>query len=249
MICIKQWLSGHYLQRNSDKTEALITDPKTIFDSATSYREWIGNCFFHLSSGVEVWIGDDRSCFSFHRIKIILISLFTCLNKKVLDRLQGLQNFRNTATVQFRIHHNVLVLTVGASSRQAPVYISDLLELHTPARSLRSSGPQVSQVCLRTHFKTRGDWSLQAAALPVSLRRLNSAILFESCCYLNRRLFRQGLLWLSHFVGLFFLLLCLLLYFYRLIFISVCFYVSSCVHMFLYYCEALLCFLAVRDAV
>lgn len=66
MSCIKQWLSDHYLQLNSDKTKALITDPErsvpqikqdlcakpslrnaVIFDSAMSSRERIRNSFFH----------------------------------------------------------------------------------------------------------------------------------------------------------------------------------------------------------
>lgn len=74
----KQCLSDHYLQLNSDKTKALITDPErsipqikpdlcargssvqprlrnaVIFDSEMSSRERIRNFFFHLSSGVEI---------------------------------------------------------------------------------------------------------------------------------------------------------------------------------------------------
>ena len=107
-------------------------------------------------------------------------SLFSCLNKKDLDRLQTVQNAAARRThkrahitpvlaalhwlpVHFRINFKILVLTFRALHGQAPPYISDLIELHVPACTLRSSGHRLLMVSF-THFKTRGDRSFQVVA-------------------------------------------------------------------------------------
>ena len=122
-------------------------------------------------------------------------SLFTCLNKKELNRLQTVQNAagrllthtqkREHITpvlaclhwlpVHFRINFTILVLSFRALHGQGPPYISDLIKLNVPARTMRSSGQRLLGVPY-THLKTSGDRSFQAVApklwnaLPLSLR-------------------------------------------------------------------------------
>uniref|UniRef100_A0A8C1I461 Tetratricopeptide repeat domain 19 n=1 Tax=Cyprinus carpio carpio TaxID=630221 RepID=A0A8C1I461_CYPCA len=125
-------------------------------------------------------------------------SLFICLNRKDLCRLQTVQNsaarlLTHTSKrahitpilaslhwlpVKFRMHFKILVLTFRALQGQAPPYISDLIQLRTSSRSLRSTG-QRFLVAPHTHFKTRGDRSFQVVAprlwnaLPPSIRCLD----------------------------------------------------------------------------
>ena len=142
-------------------------------------------------------------------------SLFTCLDKKDLCRLQTVQNsaarlLTHTSKrahitpvlaslhwlpVKFRIHFKILVLTFRALQGQAPPYISDLIQLRTSSRSLRSTG-QRFLVAPRTHFKTRGDRSFQAVAprlwnsLPPSVRCLDSVTNFKT--QLKTLLFKEA---------------------------------------------------------
>ena len=86
--------------------------------------------------------------------------------------------------VHFRTHFKILVLTFRALHGQAPRYISDLIQLHTPSRSLRSSGLMV-QVVPQTHYKTIGDRSFRevpprfCSDLPLSVRCLNTVDSFR----------------------------------------------------------------------
>uniref|UniRef100_A0A8C6K7Z1 Reverse transcriptase domain-containing protein n=1 Tax=Nothobranchius furzeri TaxID=105023 RepID=A0A8C6K7Z1_NOTFU len=86
-------------------------------------------------------------------------SLFTCLSRTSLNRLQVVQNAcarlltkssKHThitplllqlhwLPVNFRVHFKILVLVYRALHGQAPSYIGDLLSPYTPSRSLRSS--------------------------------------------------------------------------------------------------------------
>lgn len=103
-------------------------------------------------------------------------SLFSCLNKKELSRLQLVQNSAariltrsNRRThispilkalhwlpVSSRINFKILVLTFRALHGQAPPYISDLIQPYTPARALRSVDQNLLMVPC-TRFRTRGD--------------------------------------------------------------------------------------------
>lgn len=170
----------------------------------------IRNCFFQLRN-----ISKIRSLVSRPELEMIVHafissrldycnSLFTCLNKKSVGRLQTVQNaaarlLTNTRKrehitpvlaslhwlpIQFRIHFKILVLTFRALHGQAPQYISDLIQPYSPPRSLRSSGKRLL-VVPHTHLKTRGDRSFQALAptlwndLPLSVRCLNSVVSFK----------------------------------------------------------------------
>ena len=71
--------------------------------------------------------------------------------------------FLHWLPVHFRINFKMLVLTFRALHGQAPPYISDLIKLHVPARTMRSSGQRLL-VIPYIHFKTSGDRSFQAVA-------------------------------------------------------------------------------------
>ena len=131
-------------------------------------------------------------------------SLFTCLNKKELTRLQYVQNSAArllTSTnrkshitpvlkslhwlpIVYRVQFKILVLTFWALHGQAPFYITELIKPYSPARSLRSSEQNLLMVP-QTCFKTRGDRSFKATAprlwneLPLDLRSLVSIDAFK----------------------------------------------------------------------
>nr|XP_054596020.1 uncharacterized protein LOC129163078 [Nothobranchius furzeri] len=131
-------------------------------------------------------------------------SLFTCLSRTSLNRLQVVQNTcarlltkssKHThitplllqlhwLPVNFRVHFKILVLVYRALHGQAPSYIGDLLSSYTPSRSLRSSD-QSLLVVQRTRLKTKGDRSFAAVAprlwnsLPLSLRSVDSVDSFK----------------------------------------------------------------------
>ena len=184
-------------------------------------KQLIKNCFFQLRN-----ISKIRALVSKAELEMIIHafissrldycnSLFSCLDKKDLCRLQTVQNsaarlLTHTSKrahitpvlaslhwlpVKFRIHFKILVLTFRALQGQAPPYISDLIQLRTSSRSLRSTG-QRFLVAPRTHFKTRGDRSFQAVAprlwnsLPPSVRCLDSVTNFKT--QLKTLLFKEA---------------------------------------------------------
>jgi len=142
-------------------------------------------------------------------------SLFTCLNKKELDRLQAVQNSAarllthinkrahitpvlaslHWLPIQYRIQFKILVLTFRALNGEVPPYISDLIQLHTPTRNLRSLGQKLLVVPC-THVITRGDGSFRAVAsglwnaLPPFIRCATSVEAFKK--QLKTLLFKQA---------------------------------------------------------
>uniref|UniRef100_A0A8C6VU81 Reverse transcriptase domain-containing protein n=1 Tax=Nothobranchius furzeri TaxID=105023 RepID=A0A8C6VU81_NOTFU len=147
-------------------------------------------------------------------------SLFTCLSRTSLNRLQVVQNAcarlltkssKHThitplllqlhwLPVNFRNHFKILVLVYRALHGQAPSYIGDLSP-YTPSRSLRSSD-QSLLVVQRTRLKTKGNRSFAAVAprlwnsLPLSLRSVDSVVFFKK--QLKTHLFKLVLYDLLH---------------------------------------------------
>ena len=196
-----------------------------VFDSAMSLEKHsnllIKNCFFQLRniSKIRALVSKAELEMIIHAFISSRLdycnSLFICLNKKDLCHLQTVQNSAarllthtgkgahitpilaslHWLPVKFRMHFNILVLTFRALQGQVPCYISDLLQLHTSSRSLRSTG-QRFLVAPHTHFKTRGDRSFQAVAprlwnaLPSSLRCLDSVENFKT--QLKTLLFKEA---------------------------------------------------------
>ena len=179
------------------------------------------NCFFQLRN-----ISKLRAVVSQNDLETIIHafvssrldycnSLFTCLNKKELTRLQLVQNAAariltrsNRRThitpvlkdlhwlpVSLRSHFKILTLTFRALHGQAPPYISALIHPYSPARALRSAELNLLMVP-RTRLQTRGDRSFQAVApklwngLPPSLRCLDSVESFKKA--LKTHLFIQA---------------------------------------------------------
>uniref|UniRef100_A0A8C6W0R4 Reverse transcriptase domain-containing protein n=1 Tax=Nothobranchius furzeri TaxID=105023 RepID=A0A8C6W0R4_NOTFU len=109
-------------------------------------------------------------------------SLFTCLSRTSLNRVQVAQNacarlltnsFKHTyitllllqlhwLPVNFRVHFNILFLVYRALHGQAPSYIGDLLTPYTPSRSLRSSDQ--SLLVVQHQAKAKGDRSFAVVA-------------------------------------------------------------------------------------
>jgi len=89
----------------------------------------------------------------------------------------------------------ILALTFRALSGEDPAYIADLIDIHTPSRSLRSAGQRLLVVPW-THFKSRGDRAFKAVAprlwnaLPTSLRCLDSVETFKK--QLKTLIFKQA---------------------------------------------------------
>ena len=96
--------------------------------------------------------------------------------------------------VHRRIQYNILSPTYRATHHQSPVYLSDLLSIYRPTRSLRSESTILLTVP-RTRTVTYGDRTFTKAAatlwnsLPVNIRNSDSCIKFQM--QLKTFLFRQ----------------------------------------------------------
>ena len=153
----------------------------------------------------------DENCLKTLAASFILSRLDYCnalyknLNKSQIEKLQKLQNFAakvvlsksiydhvtpllidlHCLPVSFRIDFKIAVLAFKCIHNLAPSYLSDLLEIYAPSRSLRSAS-----LCLlkpfKTKFKTLGDKCFSFTApkvwndLPVSLRQETSLDVFKS---------------------------------------------------------------------
>ena len=178
-------------------------------------------CFYHLRN-----IAKLRSVVSHPELEMIIHafissrldycnSLFTCLSKSSLDRLQLVQNAAarlltrtrrschitpilsslHWLPVNYRIHFKILVITHRTLHGQAPPYISELLQPYVPNRSLRSSS-QALLVVPPTKLITKGDRAFASFAprlwndLPYHLKSVTSVDLFKKL--LKTHLFRQA---------------------------------------------------------
>ena len=87
--------------------------------------------------------------------------------------------------VNFRIDFKILLFVFKALNGLAPQYISDLIQIYTPARSLRSES-QLLLVEPRTKCKTRGDRAFSVAGprlwntLPLHIRTAPTLECFKS---------------------------------------------------------------------
>ena len=65
--------------------------------------------------------------------------------------------------VKFRVDYKISVLTYKCINGLAPQYLSNLIELYVPSRSLRSAGLHLLKPKV-TNFKTLGDKSFSFSA-------------------------------------------------------------------------------------
>lgn len=181
------------------------------FDSALTLdghvKSLVRSCFYHLRN-----ISKLSPIVSHTELEIVIHafissrldycnSLFTCLNKNSLERLQIVQNAAarlltrtskyshvtpllrqlHWLPVEFRVHFKILVLTFKALQGQAPAYIIEPLQPYVPRRSLRSCD-QGLLVIQHTKLKTKGDRAFATVAarlwnsLPRNLRIADSLV-------------------------------------------------------------------------
>ena len=131
-------------------------------------------------------------------------ALFKNLNDYQIQSLQKLQNFAakvilnktlydhvtpclidlHWLPVQFRIDFKIALLTFKCLNGLAPSYLSNLIELYKPTRSLRSADKFLLKE-IRTNFKTIGEKSFSFSApkvwnsLPITIRKETSLDLFK----------------------------------------------------------------------
>ena len=169
-------------------------------------------------------------------------SLFTCLNKTSIDKLQLVHNAAarlltrskkschitpilaslHWLPVHYRIHFKVLTFTFRAIHGQAPIYITELIHPYTSTRSLRSADQHLLDPP-KTNLKTKGDRAFEATAarlwnaLPLDLKKAPSEASFKK--HLKTHLFRQafGHLLASLILLFFSFLVCFLIYPFLLI--------------------------------
>ena len=131
-------------------------------------------------------------------------ALFKNMNNYQFDKLQRLQNFAAKVVlgkslydhvtpclielhwlpVKFRVDYKIAVLTFKCLNGLAPQYLSDLIHVYVPSRSLRSASQNLLETKL-TKFKTLGDRSFSFTApciwnsLPFELRSEKSIDTFK----------------------------------------------------------------------
>lgn len=132
-------------------------------------------------------------------------SLYTGISQNALSRLQLVQNSaariltgtkkREHITtilaslhwlpVRFRIDFKIILFVFKALTGLAPQYITDLIQIYTPARSLRSNG-QFQLVVPKSRLKSRGDRAFSVVgprlwnALPPLVRAAPTVECFKS---------------------------------------------------------------------
>ncbi|KAF7646337.1 hypothetical protein LDENG_00189760, partial [Lucifuga dentata] len=110
-------------------------------------------------------------------------SLYSDFSQSLLPRLQLVQNaaallltgtckhnhispilaLLHWLPVRFRIDFKILLFVFKSLNRLVPPYLSDLLTLHTPTRSLKSAD-QMLLVVPRSRLKHSGDWAFAVAS-------------------------------------------------------------------------------------
>lgn len=131
--------------------------------------------------------------------------MFVGLDQKALRRLQVVQNAaarlltgkkkREHITpvlaslhwlpINFRIQFKIVLISFKCMNGLAPPYLSELLQLHTTARALRSSN-QLLLAVPRSRLSTRGDRAFSVAApklwnsLPLHVRAAQSVEHFKT---------------------------------------------------------------------
>lgn len=209
----------------SSTVQSSIRNLGVWFDQSLSLdchsRLLVRNCFYHLRNiaKLRMILTDSDLEMVIHAFISTRLdycnSLFTFLNKSALNRLQMVQNAAarllagsgrrahinpilsslHWLPIKFRIDFKILVLTFRALNGQAPQYITDLLCIYSPGRSLRSAG-QSLLIVPKTRYKTWGDLSFEAVAprlwnaLPLCLRVADSVESFKR--QLKTLLFKQA---------------------------------------------------------
>ena len=195
--------------RSSVKNLGVIFDDRLKFDRQVSLV--VKNSFYHLRILSKV-IGYlprrdlETVIHAFINTRLDYCnSLYFGLDHSLLHRLQLVQNAAarlltgkhkhdhispvlaslHWLPVVFRKDFKILLFVFKACNGLAPQYLTELLHLHTPARTLRSSN-HLLLVTPKTKLKTKGDRAFVAAAprlwnnLPWHIRSARSFKVFKS---------------------------------------------------------------------
>ncbi|XP_037548511.1 uncharacterized protein LOC119425058 [Nematolebias whitei] len=181
------------------------------FKLDTQIKSVIKSSFFHLRqlAKVKPFLSQHHFQILIHAFITTRLdycnSLYVGLSQSLLTRLQLVQNAaarlltgtkkREHITpvleslhwlpVRFRINFKVLLFVFKCLHGLAPQYLSDLLQLYTPSRSLRSAD-QLLLVVPRSNRRLRGDRAFSVAApklwneLPLHVRQAGSLPVFKS---------------------------------------------------------------------
>ena len=104
--------------------------------------------------------------------------------KRKYDSVEQTRKQLHWLPVEYRIHYKIILLTFKCMNNLAPAYLSDLLVLYTPARSLRSSDQHLLQE--RKSRTVFGDRAFAVCApvlwnrLPLDLRALKNIDSFKT---------------------------------------------------------------------
>ena len=168
-----------------DNVRPHLRNPGGVFDQSMLLDKHVKSltrtCFFHLRNIAKLWsiISHSELEMSVHAFISSRLdycnSLFTCLNKTSIDKLQLVHNAAarlltrskkschitpilaslHWLPVHYRIHFKVLTFTFRAIHGQAPTYITELIHPYTSTRSLRSADQHLLDP-LKTKFKKKG---------------------------------------------------------------------------------------------
>ena len=194
-----------------------------IFDAKMSMKEHVHHicrsCYIHLRNIIRKCLTQDATITLIHAFIASRLdnmnALLYGIPKQLLHRLQKIQNHaarivtktrrRDHITpvlaglhwlpVEKRVEFKILLVTFKALHGLAPGYISDLIRLYEPARSLRSLDLQFLHKP-RSRTKTYGDRSFAVGSphlwnkLPISLRQCHESESFKTD--LKAYLFKQA---------------------------------------------------------
>lgn len=204
---------GIHVGDSEIRPQSCIRNLGAFFDKHMTLERFVNekvkSCIFYLRniSRIRRYLTPEATKLIIHAYVISRIdyanSLLVGVNKSYLRRLQVVQNYaarlifkssrRESATpllrslhwlpIEFRITYKLLLITFKCLSGNAPVYLSELLDIYVPSRQLRSS----SSVLLSEHKTTNsfGDRSFKCAAphlwnkLPIAIRLINNMRQFK----------------------------------------------------------------------
>jgi hypothetical protein len=169
--------STHYHLRNIGRIRSLLPDSaaaQLIHSLVTSRLDYCNSLLYGLP---------DSKLSRLQRIQNIGARILSRSPKS--DHVTPILKQLHWLPIKFRILFKILLITYRCLHNLAPEYITDLISIYTPSRSLRSSDLQLLAVP-KTRLKSYGDRCFAAAAprewnkLPLYIRQSTSLSCFKS---------------------------------------------------------------------